>query len=125
MIKSKNIQLFESLTQKEYGGEYFDFHNNFDCLKIFLTSTNEFIILFKSLINDEEIKMRFNNVLIKKILFFNSNQVENLTIDNIYRGKALNKNKLIEFDNDKGYFYLEFYEGQNIEFWASSLTVEL
>lgn len=125
MIKSKNIELFENLSQSEYKGKFIDFHNDYMCVKILLSPKNLFEILFENLIDKSHVKLVFSNVIIVKMIFFNSSKVENLTIDNLYRGKIEDGNKLIEFkDSNKGYFYLEFYEGQKIEFWSTGLKVE-
>lgn len=50
--------------------------------------------------------------------------MKTLTIDNLYRGKFEIDGALTEFENNRGYFYLEFYEGQKIEFWSESLSIE-
>ena len=64
-------------------------------------------------------------VQIKKIEFFNINTAENLTIDNMYRGKVIREEKLLEFNAEgSGYFYVEFEEGQKIEFWSNEYVVD-
>lgn len=50
--------------------------------------------------------------------------MKTLTIDNLFRGKFEIDGALTEFENNRGYFYLEFYEGQKIEFWSESLSIE-
>jgi hypothetical protein len=50
--------------------------------------------------------------------------IPTLTIDNLYKGKAEVEGGLIEFQNNRGYFYLEFYEGQKIEFWSDGILVD-
>jgi hypothetical protein len=47
------------------------------------------------------------------------------TLDTLYRGRVESNGELIEISEDgKSYFYLEFYEGQRIEFWARWLVLE-
>jgi hypothetical protein len=43
----------------------------------------------------------------------------------VYRGKAVIDGELKEFLGEKGYFYLEFYEGQRLEFGAKSVGIEI
>jgi hypothetical protein len=125
-MKSKSIDLFENLSQGEYEGKYFDFHNDFDCVKILLLPSGFLILLFKNILNGEFVKMKFTHVSIRKMEFFNFNKVENLTIDNLYRGRVEIDGDLLEFkDGDIGYFYLEFDEGQKLEFWSSGFIVEM
>ena len=69
--------------------------------------------------------LKFTDVNITTIDFFNLKEVEGLTIDTLYRGRAELDGELIEVSEDgKGYFYLEFYEGQKLEFWAKYISVE-
>jgi hypothetical protein len=125
-MKSKSIDLFENLSQGEYEGKYFDFHNDFDCVKILLLPSRFLILLFKNILNGEFVRMKFAHVSIRKMEFFNFNKVENLTIDNLYRGRVEIDGDLLEFkDGDIGYFYLEFDEGQKLEFWSSGFIVEM
>lgn len=124
MLRSENIELFENLSQIDYEEKHFDFHNDFDCMKILMLSGGLLVLLFKKLSNEGVVKMKFSNVIIKRMEFFNFNKVENLTIDNLYRGRIKKGDKLIEFENDAGYFYLEFDEGQKFEFWSSGLEIE-
>ena len=126
MIKSRNIKLFENISQYKFNEKYFDFHNDYDCIKLLLLSGGLFVLIFKNLVNKKIVKLRFSNVIIEKMEIFNYSKVENLTIDNLYRGKTEINKKLVEFNNsDKGYYYLEFDEGQKIEFWSSGLDIEM
>jgi len=51
-------------------------------------------------------------------------ETEGFTIDTLYRGRFETKGKLKELSDDRrGYFYLEFYEGQKIEFWAEYIVL--
>lgn len=126
MLKTEEIVLFENLAQTEYGGTYFDFHNNFDCVKLTLLTGGFLVLYFKNIVNDQIVKLRFMDATIETLEFFNFDKVENLTIDNLYRGKVEKNGQLIEFgDGDLGYYYLEFDEGQKLEFWSSGLDIEM
>ena len=124
MIESKKIELFRNLCQFEFENQYYDFHNDYDCKKIFFEKGNSLIFLFKNIKTANLISMRFEEVILNNFIFFNSSNVDCLTIDNIYRGKIEENFELIEFSKDaKGYFYLEFYEGQKMQFWSSGISI--
>lgn len=126
MIQAKNIELFKNLSQNEYGGKWIDFHNDFDCVKLILKIGGFLILWFKGIKDDEIISFKFSDVLFEQMEFFNFNKVENLTIDNLYRGKVDRDGELLEFNKEgSGYFYLEFDEGQKMEFWSSGFSVEM
>ncbi len=124
MISFQNIELFENLSQYEYAGNFYDFHNDFDCVKISMLSKNILCLLFKKLNTKELAKMNFLNSKIEKMEFFNFPKVENLTIDNIYRGRTEINGQLADTRNNQGYFYLEFDEGQKLEFWSTGFTIQ-
>lgn len=125
MMKAKDIELFKNLSQNEHGNKWIDFHNDFDCVKVNLKIGGLLMLWFKGVNNDELIRLKFSDVLIEKMEFFNSNKVENLTIDNLYRGMVERDGELLEYnENGSGYFYLEFDEGQKLEFWSSGLDVD-
>ena len=125
MIQVKTIALFENLSQYDFEGQYYDLHNNFCCVRILLNGDDALVIVFESVIDKSLVMLRFQDVVLKKFEYFNSKEVENLTIDNLYRGRVEIDGKLKEFSDDgKGYFYLEFDEGQKVEFWSKGLTVK-
>ncbi len=126
MIQAKNVELFKNLSQNVYRDKWIDIHNDFDCVKLIFTIDNLLILWFKGIKDGNIISLRFSNVLITKWEFFNFNKVENLTIDNLYRGKIERDGELLEFNQEgNGYFYLEFDEGQKMEFWSSGFDIEM
>jgi hypothetical protein len=123
MMKATEIAFFDNLCQAEYNSKYFDFHNDFDCTSMVFSATSLYIN-FRHILDREEIAMCFSNVQIVDFSFFNSAQEDGLTIDTLYRGKFSEKEILIETsESGQAYFYLEFYEGQRMEFWADGLYV--
>jgi hypothetical protein len=122
-IDSKNLELFRNLSQLELGECYYDFHNDFDCIRIGLEN-NFLIFLFKKIIEGYIISYRFENVDIVNFEFINFSEFNNLTIDNIYRGRFENNGKLLEFNNENSYFYLEFDQGSKMEFWSKGIIIE-
>lgn len=124
MIAATSIEFFKNLAQYDYDNRYYDFHNNYGCEKL-LYSNGILLILMKSIVDGVLLSLKFTDVKIITLDFFNIKDIENLTLDNLYRGRAELNGNLIEVSEDgKGYFYLEFYEGQKLEFWAKDMGVE-
>lgn len=124
MIAAISIEFFKNLAQSDYDSRYYDFHNEYGCEKLSY-SNGILLILFKSLIDGVLLSLKFTDVKIITLNFFNVKEVENLTLDNLYRGRGELNGDLIEISEDgKGYFYLEFYEGQKLEFWAKDMGIE-
>ncbi|MDF2858730.1 MAG: hypothetical protein K0Q87_4581, partial [Neobacillus sp.] len=119
----KMIELFENLCQYEFDNEYYDLHNDYDCQSVSLKETVLFIN-FNQEVNGKSISLVFTDVEVKQFDFFNVLDSKILTIDNVYRGRTEINGELKEFLGEKGYFYLEFYEGQRLEFWAKSVGIE-
>ncbi|MEI6697290.1 MAG: hypothetical protein WCO13_14645 [Bacteroidota bacterium] len=123
-IDSKNIELLRNLSQFEFGNVYYDFHNDFDCVRISLEN-NFLIFLFKKIIEGYIISFRFDDVDLVKLEFINFSEFKNLTIDNIYRGRFEKNGQLLEYNNnEKSYFYLEFDQGSKMEFWSKEIVIE-
>ncbi|HRB70534.1 MAG: hypothetical protein E2604_10125 [Flavobacterium sp.] len=124
MIAATSIEFFKNLAQYDYDNRYYDFHNDYGCEKLSY-SNGILLILFKSLVDGGLLSFKFTDVIIITLDFFNVKEVENLTLDNLYRGRAELNGDVIEISEDgKGYFYLEFYEGQKLEFWAKGIGLE-
>lgn len=123
MIIATSIEFFKNLAQYDYNDEYYDLHNDYDCERIFL---EEYILslIFKNNTKNTLVYLTFSNIEITMINFFNFKETENLTIDNIYRGRAEIKGELVETSpNGKAYFYIDFYEGCTLEFWAENVEL--
>jgi len=124
MIASISIELFKNLAQYYYDNQYYDFHNDYSCKKIFY-SNGLLTFQFKSLIEDIWVALTFLEVNVVMLNFFNINRIKDLTLDNLYRGRTEINGELVETaGNGKCYFYLEFYEGQKMEFWAKYLCAK-
>ena len=123
-IKAKEIELFKNLSQLESDSLFYDFHNDFDCEKV-LYESNILILLFKNLIKGYFVSLKFENTTIERFEFLNFDELKNLTIDNIYRGRFQKENELLESDiSGKSYFYIEFYEGPKIEIWCEKIVID-
>ncbi len=123
-IKAKDIELFKNLSQFDLEDVYYDFHNEFNCTKIYFSDRILFF-LFEKISCRFVVKLSFFNVALERFDFCNFSQMNNLTIDSLYRGRYEKENKLFEFSNSgSSFFYLEFYEGGKIEFWCDEILVE-
>lgn len=122
-VDSKKIELFKNLSEFDIDDLYFDFHNDFDCINIKFDSCF-LIFIFQNIADNSLVSIQFENAILTYCEFNFQETVNVLTIDNLYRGKFENKGELIEFQNNCGYFYLEFYEGQKMEFWSEGVTVK-
>jgi hypothetical protein len=123
MIGATSIELFKNMAQYDYNNQYYDLHNNYDCER--LSVTNGILLLtFRSTLDAAVLSLKFTDVEITLVDFFNIKEVKSLTIDNIYRGRILLNGELQDSNDGKGYFYLEFYEGQKLEFWAKNVGID-
>ena len=125
MIVATSIELFKNLMDLEYEYQKLDLHNDFDFEKI-IFENETLLLFFKNIKGSRSIMLTFLKVSLTSFDFFNVSSVNYLTIDNLYRGRALVGKELIDQSLDgRGYFFIEFYEGQMIEFWTEGLAVEL
>ena len=123
-IHTRDIKLFKNLSQFDLGDIYYDFHNDFNCIKMLFE--NDFLVFhFKNIAEDYIVLMEFYYVALAKFEFDNFQEMRDLSIDNLYRGCFETEGNLFEFDpNGKSYFYLEFYTGQKMDFWCESIAVK-
>src|SRR5688500_17918871 len=110
MIAARSLEFFKNLAQHDYNNRYYDFHNDYNCEKISY-SEGILLIILKKMVDGVLLSLKFTNVKIATISFSNVKEVEGLTIDTLYRGRAELNGELIEVSEDgRAYFYLEFYE---------------
>lgn len=123
MVESINIKLFSNLANLEYDGIFYDFHNDYECLRLFFEE-EKLILFFQS--NDKKKRLEYTFVSVKITRCdLKLDCVEGgLTVDNIYRGRVELGETLHELDlNGRGYFYLEMYNGWKMEFWAKGINI--
>lgn len=122
-INSDKFELFQNISQFDFDKISYDFHNDFDCKKIKFQN-NVLILVFRNILNNFLVSLSFDKASLILCEFDFTETIETLTIDNLYRGKFEIDGTLMEFENGRGYFYLEFYEGLKIEFWSESINIE-
>ncbi|MCD8031004.1 MAG: hypothetical protein LUF85_09350 [Bacteroides sp.] len=124
MILATTIHLFDNLSQYTYNDNYVDFHNT-TTLERILFFDKVLMLKFKHNTSGKFLSLKFTDVRMSQIDYFNSEGVKGLTIDNLYRGRFENKGTLKDISEDgRAYFYLETYEGQKMEFWAKEIGIE-
>jgi len=124
MINVTSIEFFKNLAQFDYNNLYYDLHNDYNCEKLTF-SDGILLIQFKSIIDDKLLFIKFMDTKLVYLNVFNVKEVENLSLDNLYRGRFELNGELIDVSIDgEAYFYLEFYEGQKFEFWAKKMSIE-
>lgn len=125
MINAKEIELFKNLSQFEFDKVFYDFHNNFKCFEIsFFESC--LTLLLRNTDTKKEILLRFFAVEIVRINFPLEVSINGLTMDNLYRGRFESNENLLEFNsNQKSFYYLEFYEGQIIDFFCEFIEIKI
>lgn len=123
IIKAEEMKLFKNLAVFQYENIYYDFHNGFDFKRILLTNNN-IELQFKHTSNGNVVLLIFSKAEIVKLDFEFTNNNGVLTIDNLYRGRFEVEGKLEEFNvEQKSYYYLEFYEGQKLEFFCETIKL--
>jgi len=123
-IVADQFVLFEDISSFNFGRCYYDFHNDFNCIKILLEEESLYLY-FQHMHEKYVIILQFYNCEIEK-LNFEGDFTASLTIDTIYRGRYEKSGLLKEFSDDgKAYFYIEFYEGNvNIELLCSGILLQ-
>lgn len=118
-INLHDIELFKPLLDVDFQGNNLDIHNDYEVKNILYRSKNLQLLLVNNL-SDNKILLNFHNA---EIIEFDIPSIDNLTIDNFYRGRYEYENELFdEFDNKKC-FYIEFSETGQINVLCSELTL--
>ena len=119
------IEILKDLTQIQSPNGNVDLHNEFICKSI-LFDKQALKLEFVKLDNGFSYLLQFHSVAITHIDFlFELNTILDMTVDTLYRGRYEVDGKLFDLSDDrKGYMYLEFVEGQKMEFWAMGMSIE-
>ena len=124
MIQAKEIPLFKDLIQYETGEIIYDFHNDYDCIKICLENKT-LTFTYKNHSNNSVLLMKFAEVEIDRFEFLNESDNQPLILDNFYRGRFEKDNELLEFSNDgKACFYVEFGEDVEFQFLSTGFFID-
>lgn len=125
MKEATSMGLFENLAQFDYNNQIVDLHNDYDCQDLCFAN-GELQLRFVSCANDRPLLLSFADVTLDSFTFFIAGSDDHLTIDTLYRGRCEINGELMEISSDgRAYFYLEFYTGQKMEFWARSISLAI
>ena len=123
-MKTKDVKLFDNLSLLECDEGSFDLHNDFNCLSLSLKE-NCMFLNFERISNKMFLTLKFTKVKLVQVHFNFHTENNSLTVDNLYRGRFESNGSLSEFSNlGQSYFYLEFYEGQSIDFFCDELLID-
>lgn len=127
MIKVSHIELFKSLLDLEVGDKFIDLHNDFNCTEInFSKEDQSLIFVFFDHNHSSSLRLVFQQVILVK---FNLNfelDKKYIILDNFYRGRFESNNELHDLSEEgKGYMYVEFCEGQSLEFYCKEFEVDV
>lgn len=121
---ANEIKLFKNLAEWDLEGTYFDLRKDFECFAV-RYEKNVLVLEFKESVSPtSHFSMTCENAELIRINASVKKPAEALTLDNFYRGNYEVNGHLIDVDGVRAYFYLEFYEGPILEFWAEELRVE-
>ena len=88
---------------------------------------DNFILLFKDSNQQNHetpgISITFKSAILKTFSLNFNLPIDGLTMDTFYRGRYEDSGSLAEYLQDKGYYYLEFYEDYSIELFSSQVIV--
>lgn len=138
IIKRKIIltqsELFKDNIMIDLDDAHLDLHNDYDCIRLVYNRTyNEFRLTFKRVtletdVNYNQVDVVFIDAVMDTCLFVFDEDVfdEFRTIDQLYRGRFENGDKLAEFDGSgRSLYYISFYSGLELKVFAKALEVEL
>ena len=126
MTNVLEIELFKNLCDWDLErNNHRDLHSDFGCNGIEFAQQSlhlKFQGLAKS---SHKLEIEFMNVEVVRMDISFDEPLANLTLDSLYRGRFEIDGGLVEFDErGRGYFYLEFYEGPELEFWSKSVSMD-
>jgi uncharacterized protein YpmB len=120
-IEIVTTELFKSLLEIDIDNIHFDLHNDYECYSILFSKDHELTLSLKS--SDKEVKLVFKGVILNYMSLNLADVNKDITtIDSIYRGRYEDSNILREVtDCSRNYYYIEFYSGYTIEFFARAV----
>jgi hypothetical protein len=125
-IESSSINFLDNLAQHKFGSKHYDFHNDFECVKISFNQSDIKLLtlMFNHLIDKSVVLFNFYDADVVKFQLELETSAKTLTLDNLYRGRFEENGHLSELSvNGCSYFYVDFYEGLLIELWCSHIEI--
>lgn len=122
IINLTNSKLFDNLLEINYGEKCFDLHNDYELKNIHFQENNLLHLKFINNNFENQIILIFENI---EFIDFEFPIIQDLTIDNFYRGRFEYENKLFDEFNNKKCFYIEFYDVGKLNLLCSELTLKI
>jgi hypothetical protein len=124
MIELTDEMLFKDLTFIERNGNKYDLHNDYKCVIFDYNKENETLnIVFEARVSKSEnlrVGLTFKEVTIAKFEMFFTRTEDTSTLNSFYRGRFEKDGKFFEYSaTGARYFYIEFEQGDKIEFYSS------
>jgi hypothetical protein len=125
MTPAPSIEILADLTRPEHQGQQYDLHGMLHFERILLDN-NTLTLKFQDNSATNLVSLIFHQATPTHFTFMNVMDEFTWTLDLLYRGRVEVNGKLIELSEDgRGYFYVDFLEGQTIEFWAAGMEVKV
>lgn len=122
IINLTNSKLFDSLLEINHQGKIIDLHNDYELKNIIFQDNYELKLILKDNNSENQIALIFENF---EFIDFDIPIIQDLTLDNFYRGRYESENKLFDDFNNKKCFYIEFYEIGKLNLLCSNLTLKI
>jgi hypothetical protein len=118
MIDLTKMELFENLLVFKTEKDVIDLHNDFKCQSIeYDREVRSIKFIFKDKGND--LVLQFNDAVLNKVNLLFNRTVDSSILNNFYRGRFELDGKLFEYTEEgRGYYYLEFEEGDIFEIFS-------
>ncbi|MBN9485045.1 MAG: hypothetical protein BGO70_05010 [Bacteroidetes bacterium 43-93] len=121
MIYTTDIPLFESLLEVRLGNTTFDLHNEFTCVQWVMDGTQYVLSFTDHQHNTLRISFGEAAIIVNTLPAITTP----LTIDLFYRGRFVADDALRDTKDNKGYLYLDFYEGYKLELFSKTISYSL
>ena len=121
MMNCEEVELFQNYALSLFDSKVYDVHNDYDCIQ-FKILQERIELVFSEVRFPKPLKtlhVVFHGVELVEITSITKSVLDLKVIDNIYRGRFLNKeDSLVELnENGKGYFFIEFYDDFKLNFF--------
>ncbi len=122
MIDLTQVELFEFQLIFHMEDRIVDLHNDYKCETIIYDFEKQ--LLRCSFIGELRIFLDFGGASVKKINVLFERTLDSSTLNSFYRGRFEQNGNLLEFTEDgKGYYYLEFENGDSFELHSSKVLL--
>ncbi|CAL1521424.1 hypothetical protein [Chitinophaga sp. MM2321] len=118
-------ELFETLVNGEIDGEYYDLHNDYQCIKISCNAAEKKVEM--RFINDDyKIIVTFSQATIVNCVFNPGKPPGGNTLDLFFRGRFEKNNNLHEMtDLGEYYYHIKFQEDDILEIFARQVVLKM